>query len=198
MRIVRSIAVELLKLRRRRLLILVGGSILFSIITAYLPSISTGRFDWQELLSASMFMLAEILFLVFSYITGVIFAAEYENDTIEAALCTPVPISEIVFGKAFAVVVFAALTVFSAIIFTLCAGAVFRFGRLPVELFGRYCKALAVVVLIQLCFVPFYILASVSTKKTIYPSVFGMLMVTVMMVFAVADYAKYIRPAFPS
>ena len=197
MRIVGSISVELLKLRRRRLLILVGGSILFSIGTAYLPSISPGRFDWQELLSSSVFILAELLFLVFSYITGVIFASEYENDTIEAVLSTPVSITEIVFGKVSAVVAFAVVTVLGAISFSLCAGLAFRLGPLPVELFVRYCRALAAIVLMQLCYVPLYILASVSTKKTIYPAVFGMLMVAVMMVFAVADYAMYIPPCFP-
>jgi ABC-type transport system involved in multi-copper enzyme maturation permease subunit len=197
MKIARSIAVELLKLKRKRLLILVGGSILFSIIVAYLPSISTGRFDWHELLSANLFILAEILFLMFSYVTGVIFASEYENGTIETVLSTPVSISEIVFGKVAAIVAFALVTVFGAIIFTLCAGVAFRIGRLPSELFGRYCRALAIIVLIQLCYIPLYILASVSMKKTIYPSVFGMLMIAVMMVFSVADYATYIPPCFP-
>ena len=197
MRFIRSIAVELLKLKRKRLLYLIAGAVLFSIVTAYLPSISTGRFDWQELLSASLFIYSEILFLLFSYITGLVFAGEFENGTIDAVMSTPISISEILFGKAIVVVALSGVAMLGAIVGAVSAGITFRFGSLSPELFGRYCSALAIVMLIQLCYVPLYMLVSVSTRKTIYPSVIGMLMVVIMMVFAVADYAAYIPPCFP-
>ena len=193
----RSIAVELLKLRRKRLIVLAFAAVLFTIVTAYLPSISTGRFNWQELFSASMFMLSEVLYLLFGYITGIVFAGEFENNTIESLLSTPISISEVVFGKLAAITAMAIVTLFAAFALTLSAGLVFRFGQIPAGLLGNYLKALAIVVITHLCYIPIYILTSVSTKKTIYPSVIGMAMVAVMMIFAVAEYAGYIPACFP-
>lgn len=195
--LMRSIVIEVLKLKRRRILILCAGAIIFTIVTSYLPSISTGVFGWQELLSSSIFMLGEILFLLFSYIAGTIFAGEYENNTIEPMLSAPVSITEIVFGKSVAIAATAGATMITAIALTLFSGVIFRFGRLPGELFGRYTAALVIVILMHLCYIPAYVYLSVSTKKTIFPSVFGMAMVVVMMIFAVADYAAYIPPCYP-
>jgi ABC-type transport system involved in multi-copper enzyme maturation permease subunit len=193
----RSIAVELLKLRRKKLPILIPGVVLFSILTAYLPSISTGWFDWQELFSASMFVFSEVLFLLLGYVTGLVFAGEYEYGTMEPLLSTPVSIAEIVVGKLAAIVCVSFATALSAFAFTLCSRLIFTFGPIPPGLVMAYAKTLIIVVLIHLAFVPAYILASVSTKRVIYPAVFGMAMVAVMMIFAVAKYANYIPSCFP-
>ena len=145
-----AVGAEFLKIKRRGLPYLFGGAALFSVLVSYLPSIESEIFDWQELLSAGQFVHNQVLFLLASYVTGFIFAGEYENRTVESVFSTPITPGKLAVSKIFTVLALSSVSAVWTAGFSMLSGVVFGFGRLSQSLSSSYVRSCPLALLFAL------------------------------------------------
>ena len=198
MNITQAAKIEIFKVKRKGLLPLIIGGGLLSILVSYLPSIETKRFDWPELFSASQFIFNQILFLLGGYISGMMFAGEYENNTMDCLAASPIKKSLIVYGKVLAAFFLLFCSVVCAIVLAMAAGAFAGCENFSGVLFGRYLAACFAALALHTAFLPLYMLIGELGKKTLYPSIAGMGMIIFALLFLPKGFSVYFPPCVPA
>ncbi len=198
MNIIKLLNIELMKMKRKGLLLILAGASIFIVLVSFLPSLLEDDFTWHELLSASLFMYGMLLFQITSFITGSIFAGEYENNTMELIAASPTPMHLVIIAKTAAVICLLLFEVIFTCLFTIIAGTIFNCPGFSIDLFGNYLPAAAATMLIHMGFISFYIMISELGRKALYTAVSGIGFSVLAFLFLGKYYADFLPFCIPA